>query len=90
MENIKNECNNIIKDILIDIEIGVSKDNQEILMQKRLKIKEELENIDDKIEEEIYNRMNLCNSRGHQFIFQRDPGPYGDCWHICTRCGYEY
>ena len=45
MENIKNECSNIIRDILIDIEIELSKDNQEILMQKRLKIKEELEKI---------------------------------------------
>lgn len=92
METINTECNKIIKQILNDIEIILSKKNKERLMEKRLKIKEELEKIEDQIEGEIYNTITLCkfSEKGHQFISERDPGPYGQCWNVCTRCGYEY
>jgi len=92
MEKNNTECNNIIMNILNEIEIKMSKKNKEKLMQKRLKIKEELEKVDEQIEQEIYNTIILCkfSEKGHQFILERDPGPYGQCWNVCTVCGYEY
>jgi len=92
MEIINKDCHDIIKNILTDVEIKISKKNKEKLMLKRLKINEELEKIDQEIEQEIYNTITLCkfSERGHQFISERDPGPYGQCWNVCTVCGYEY
>lgn len=90
MENIKRESNKIIDEH--DSEIILSILNKEKLIQKRLKIKEELEKIEEQIEDEIYNTITLCNfsEKGHQFIVERDPGPYGECWNVCTVCGYEF
>ena len=86
------ECIKIINNIITNIEIEISKQNLSKLIENRDNILRELEEIESSIEEENRNIITLCNfsEDGHQIILERDDGPYGKLWRICTRCGYEY
>jgi len=30
----------------------------------------------------------ICSLDGHNMVTERDPGMYGDLYHVCTKCNY--
>ena len=70
-------------------------DNILLLIKKRNQIKRnnkkcELKNIDIILENIKYELINSCyNCHGHDFVPEREPGMYGELFHVCCICGYE-
>lgn len=71
-------------------------DNIDKKISKLNKLKYEYLHKIKEVESEIKNlyheKYNYCKkvNNGHVFISEKEQGPYGETFHYCKICGYEY
>ena len=67
------------------------KKRQKELAAKKQEILSKLEQINREQKENLQDIYNLCEKiTGHNIIYEREEGPYGEMFRYCTFCGFEY
>ena len=67
------------------------KNRQKELASKKQDILWQLEKVNREQKANLQEIYNLCEKiTGHNIIYEREEGPYGEMFRYCTFCGLEY